>query len=103
LRPASFGSRTTRDLCAETDLCGLPGFGERLFLDSVVSMPEVDSATAWTGPTGFVHEHVRQFIGERWGDFEYYFAGPPAMAEAVQKMLIEKRVPYPQVHFDSFY
>ena len=41
--------------------------------------------------------------GGRWNDFEYYFAGPPPMAEAVQKMLIEKRVPYPQVHFDSFY
>jgi hypothetical protein len=25
------------------------------------------------------------------------------MAQAVQQMLIEKRVPYPQVHFDSFY
>jgi toluene monooxygenase electron transfer component len=98
-----YGARTTRDLCAETDLCALPGYGERLFLDSVISMPEVDSATAWTGPTGFVHEHVRQFIGERWPEYEYYFAGPPAMAEAVQKMLIEKRVPYPQVHFDSFY
>jgi toluene monooxygenase electron transfer component len=50
-----------------------------------------------------VHEHVRDFIGERWRDFEYYFAGPPLMAQAVQQMLIEKRVPYPQVHFDSFY
>ena len=98
-----YGARTKHDLCAESDLCALPGFGERLFLDSVISMPEVDSASAWTGPTGFVHEHVRQFIGERWADYEYYFAGPPAMAEAVQKMLIEKRVPYPQVHFDSFY
>ena len=28
---------------------------------------------------------------------------PPLMAQAVQQMLIEKRVPYPQVHFDSFY
>jgi len=25
------------------------------------------------------------------------------MAEAVQRMLMDKRVPYPQVHFDSFY
>jgi toluene monooxygenase electron transfer component len=98
-----YGARTTRDLCAETDVCALPGYGERLFLDSVISIPDEDNASAWTGPTGFVHEHVRQFIGERWADFEYYFAGPPAMAEAVQKMLIEKRVPYSQVHFDSFY
>ena len=98
-----YGARTTRDLCAETDLCTLPGYGERLFLDSVISMPDAGQASAWSGPTGFVHEHVRKFIGERWADYEYYFAGPPAMAEAVQRMLIEKRVPYPQVHFDSFY
>jgi len=25
------------------------------------------------------------------------------MAQAVQQMFIEARVPYPQVHFDSFY
>lgn len=98
-----YGARTTRDLCGETDLCELPGYGERLFLDSVISMPDGQAAGAWTGPTGFVHEHARRFIGERWADFEYYFAGPPAMAQAVQRMLIDKRVPYPQVHFDSFY
>ena len=42
-------------------------------------------------------------LDERWADHEYYFAGPPPMAEAVQRMLMDKRVPYPQVHFDSFY
>ena len=54
------------------------------------------------GAKGFVHEVARDFIGERWPEFEYYFAGPPPMAEAVQRMLIDKRVPFPQVHFDSF-
>jgi len=97
-----YGARTTLDLCGDADLSTLPGYGERLTFEAVLSMPE-QSPAAWTGPTGFVHDHVQKFIGERWGDFEYYFAGPPAMAEAVQRMLIEKRVPYPQVHFDSFY
>ena len=81
----------------------LPGYGTRLFFQPVLSEPEADSVEPWTGPTGFVHEEVRRFIGERWADYEYYFAGPPPMAQAVQQMLIEKRVPYPQVHFDSFY
>lgn len=98
-----YGARTARDLCGAAELAALPGYGERLFLDSVLSMPDAEGQGAWSGPTGFVHEHVRRFIGERWADFEYYFAGPPAMAQAVQQMLIEKRVPYPQVHFDSFY
>lgn len=97
-----YGARTTRDLCGDADLRELQGYGDRLTFEAVLSMPE-SSPEAWTGPTGFVHEHVQKFIGERWAAFEYYFCGPPAMAEAVQRMLIEKRVPYPQVHFDSFY
>ena len=97
-----YGARTTLDLCGDADLSTLPGYGERLTFEAVLSMPE-QSPAAWTGPTGFVHDHVQKFVGERWADFEYYFCGPPAMAEAVQRMLIEKRVPYPQVHFDSFY
>lgn len=97
-----YGARTHRDVCGETELCALPGFGERLFFHPALSMADAD-APAWPGKTGFIHEIARDFIGERWNDYEYYFAGPPAMAEAVQRMLLEKRVPYPQVHFDSFY
>ena len=97
-----YGARTHRDLCGETELCALPGFGSRLHFYPALSMADAD-APAWPGKTGFIHEIARDFIGERWAAFEYYFAGPPAMAEAVQRMLIDKRVPFPQVHFDSFY
>ncbi len=96
-----YGARTARDLCGEADLRELPGYGERLTFESVVSMPEADGA--WNGPTGFVHEHVRRVLGDRLPALEIYFAGPPAMAEAVQKMLAECKVPYGQIHFDSFY
>jgi toluene monooxygenase electron transfer component len=96
-----YGARTSRDLCGETELCALPGYGERLFFHPVLSQSQ--EPDGWKGAKGFVHELARDFIGERWADFEYYFAGPPPMAEAVQRMLIDKRVPYPQVHFDSFY
>jgi toluene monooxygenase electron transfer component len=97
-----YGARTHRDLCGETHLGELPGFGERIFFHPALSMVDAD-APQWNGRTGFIHEIARDFIGDRWNEFEYYFAGPPAMAQAVQQMLIEKRVPYPQVHFDSFY
>jgi toluene monooxygenase electron transfer component len=100
-----YGARTGRDLCGETELCALPGYGERLFFHPVLS--EAQDPEGWKGAKGFVHDHAREFIegpgGGRWNDFEYYFAGPPPMAEAVQRMLMDKRVPYPQVHFDSFY
>ena len=37
-------------------------------------------------------------------DYEFYFAGPPAMAEAVQRMLmIDNKVPYDQIYFDRFF
>ena len=94
------GVRGMADLCAETEFSVLPGFGTRLDFQAVVSEPEPG---AWSGPTGFVHEHVRGFIGDRWSAFDYYFAGPPPMAEAMQRMLMDKRVPFPQVHFDRFY
>jgi toluene monooxygenase electron transfer component len=102
-----YGARTLRDLCGEAELSALPGYGERLFFHPVLSQGEAGGS--WSGATGFVHDLARSFIDggepapEGWNRFEYYFAGPPPMAEAVQRMLIEKRVPYGQVHFDSFY
>ena len=98
-----YGARTTRDLAGAAELQALPGYGTRLTFTPVLSHHGDDSVETWEGAKGFVHEIARDFVGERWAQFEYYFAGPPPMAEAVQKMLIEKRVPYPQVHFDSFY
>jgi toluene monooxygenase electron transfer component len=98
-----YGARTLRDLCGRAELEALPGFGSRITFTPVLSHHGDDSVETWEGARGFVHEIARDFVGERWPDFEYYFAGPPPMAEAVQRMLIDKRVPYPQVHFDSFY
>jgi len=98
-----YGARTMKDLCGRAELEALPGFDSRITFTPVLSHHGGDSVETWEGATGFVHEIARDFVAERWPDFEYYFAGPPPMAEAVQKMLIEKRVPYPQVHFDSFY
>jgi toluene monooxygenase electron transfer component len=89
---AYYGARTARDLCGAQELESLPGYGKRLVFTPVVSETE-----------GFVHERVRKDFGGRFPEFEFYFAGPPPMAQAVQQMLIEARVPYPQVHFDSFY
>ena len=95
-----YGARTPRDLCGEAELRALPGYGDRIAFTPVLSEAKEGE---WKGATGFVHEEARRFVGERWAQFEYYFAGPPPMAEAVQRMLIEARVPYPQVHFDKFY
>ena len=46
---------------------------------------------------------AQQQFGARVAGMEIYFAGPPAMAQAVQKMLLETGVAFSQVHFDQFY
>ena len=36
--------------------------------------------------------------------FEFYFAGPPPMTQALQEMLmVGHRVPFEQIHFDRFF
>jgi len=94
-----YGGRTPQDLCGQDMLQALPGWGERLHFHPFVSQPPA----GWAGPSGFVHEAAARLFAGRLADFEVYFAGPPAMAMAVQKMLLEQGVPPSQQHFDQFY
>lgn len=95
-----FGGRTVEDLCAETKLAGLPGYGERLRLHNVVSGA---SDGSWSGATGWVHEEAEKLIGDSAADREFYFAGPPPMIEAVQEwLMLRRQVPFEQIHFDRF-
>jgi len=98
-----YGVRGPRDLCGEDLLAALPGYGARIHFTPAISMPELDTDGSWRGKIGFVHDVVHEAFGDRLSEFEIYFAGPPAMARAVQAMLAEKRVPQRQIHFDSFY
>ena len=98
-----YGGRAARDICGEPMLKCLPGFGERIFYHPAVSAPESDPETTWTGRVGFVHAVAQEMHGEKLPEFEVYFAGPPAMAQAVQTMLIKMKVPPGQAHFDQFY
>jgi toluene monooxygenase electron transfer component len=98
-----YGARTQRDIAGEAEMAALPGFGERITFQAVLSDTRADPPGAWSGPTGFVHDHVAAWAGADMASYEWYFAGPPPMVEAMQRMLIARRVPYPQVHFDSFY
>jgi len=96
-----YGGRTPRDLCGEDMLSSLPGWGTRLHYTAVISMPE--EGVPWSGKTGFLHEVALEMYGERLRDMEIYFAGPPAMAVAMQRMLLQAKVSFEQVHFDKFY
>jgi toluene monooxygenase electron transfer component len=95
-----YGARTPADVCGESLLAELPGFGHALQYVPVVSG---DSA-GWSGQTGFVHEAVERTMRGDFAAHEFYFAGPPPMTQAVQEMLmVRHRVPYTQIHFDRFY
>lgn len=93
-----YGGRTPADLCGPELLDKLPGWGTRLHFNAFVSAPP----PGWSGPQGFVHEAASALFGERLKTMEIYFAGPPAMANAVQSMLLAAQVPPEQMHFDAF-
>jgi len=97
------GGRTPRDLFAPALVEEL-GLGDRLEYVPVVSDPENQLSADWAGATGFVHEAVATALGERVREMEVYFAGPPPMAEAMQRMLmVDLGVPFGQIHFDRFF
>ena len=98
-----YGGRTARDICGEDMLQALPGYGERFFFHPVISMPDDAHSQHWQGKVGFVHELALEVLGTTLAEHEIYFAGPPAMAQAVQKMLMQEKVPGGQVHYDAFY
>jgi toluene monooxygenase electron transfer component len=97
-----YGGRTPRDICGRNILAQLPGFGERIHYHPAVS-DRGSEDDGWNGYRGFVHDAADELLGVRLAACEVYFAGPPAMAEAVQKMLVARGVPQDQVHFDQFY
>jgi len=98
-----YGARTPADVCGQDMLRALPGWGERLSYEAVVSAPAPEDGAPWAGATGFVHEAALRRFADGLAQMEIYFAGPPAMASAVQRMLFEAGVPPGQVHFDQFY
>lgn len=95
-----YGGRTAIDMCAGGFLEELQGYGEAIQYHPAVSSPD---DAGWNGYRGFVHELVADRFGDRLKDLEIYFAGPPAMGKALQRLFLERGVPQDQIHFDQFY
>jgi toluene monooxygenase electron transfer component len=103
-RPIRFfmGGRTPADIGGEKELAGLPGFGDSLIFHPVISCP--DESVEWRGATGYVHEVAVDVLAEAsLANFEWYFAGPPALVAAIEDMLRAADVPAEQVHFDRYF
>lgn len=98
-----YGARTPRDVCGEALLRELPHGASAIQYHAVVSSPEAGE-TPWRGETGFVHEAVVRQLGRDLPRYEFYFAGPPPMTQALQEQLMVKHlVPFQQIHFDRFF
>ena len=95
-----YGGRTPADLCGQDMLAALPGYGQRLHWRGFISTPGDDAGGA---EVAYVHEAALRLHGPQLKDMEIYFAGPAAMATAVQGMLLGAGVPPDQQHFDQFY
>jgi len=98
-----YGGRTPGDICGEQHLSDLPGYNEHITYYPVISDIDDQASALWTGKSGFVHEAALDLFKGRLPEFDIYFAGPPAMADALQMMLYKENVPQNQVHFDKFY
>lgn len=97
-----YGARTPVDVCGEDMLRNLKGFGDRIIFIPVVS--HVDESNEWSGQRGFVHQQLSSVLNAELGNFEFYFAGPPPMTQALQELLmVDHKVPFNQVHFDRFF
>ncbi len=97
-----YGGRTPADLCHDKALARDTATAGRIHAVGAISDPEV---AEWTGERGFIHEVVKRAV-EAGGDpkvFDYYFCGPPMMADAVQRLLmLDWRVPPNQIYYDRF-
>lgn len=100
-----YGGRGPEDICGETELCALPGFGERIHFHAAISMEELNRDGQWKGYVGFVHDFARDTLTEeQLQNSEFYMAGPPPMVQAVMTMLAaDKKVPPDRIHYDSFF
>ena len=98
-----YGARSLREMFYDEDFRAIkekfPNFNYTVALSD--PLPEDN----WTGPTGFIHQVVRDnylLKHEAPEDIEYYLCGPPMMISAVNNMLYDLGVEKDMIAFDEF-
>ena len=98
-----YGARSLREMFYEDEFRAIekqfPNFTFNLALSEPLSEDK------WTGYTGFIHKVLLDNYLSKHDepeDIEYYFCGPPAMNNAVVKMLDNLGVPAENIAFDDF-
>lgn len=98
-----YGARSRRDLFYVDLFDGLAAEHSNFAWHAALSEPRTDDA--WTGPTGFIHDVLRdEYLArhQRPEACEYYLCGPPVMLAAVRRMLDELGVEPESIHYDDF-
>jgi toluene monooxygenase electron transfer component len=93
-----YGGRAQPDLFDVHTVLG-PDLADKVSFVPALSAPE----GGWTGATGLLPDVARAALGDALSEARLYFAGPAAMAQAVQMMAHEGGVPPDRMHFDEFY
>ena len=99
-----YGCRTPADQPDATLIESLRGQMGELDHVVVVSDTEAAAAVGWNGAQGLLHEVLAGRLGDHCAEREYYISGPPPMVDAVVRLLVlEKKVPVEQIHYDRFF
>jgi toluene monooxygenase electron transfer component len=97
------GGRAPRDITGEEALSQLPGWGENIHYHPAISEPGLEERGDWSGRFGLIHEVVAETHAGRMPEFEWYFAGPPPMVNAMADVLRLAGVKPEQQHFDRYF
>jgi NAD(P)H-flavin reductase/ferredoxin len=97
-----FGARRREDLYCLEEMERLKKSwrGKFEFVPVLSGEPE-DSD--WTGPRGFVSEHMKHVLGDRIRDYHVYMCGPPPMLDAAEKIVRQAGVDPAHIHADKFF
>jgi toluene monooxygenase electron transfer component len=96
-----YGGRSAPDIAGEQFLEGMPGYDDWITYEAALS--DIADANASDVFEGFVHDLVKQRLGESLKEVDLYFAGPPLMAGAVEQEIVRHyRIPSDQVFYDRF-
>lgn len=98
-----YGGRSVKELFYMEDFEEIQRENPNFSFHVALSDPQPEDN--WTGPTGFIHQVIfDQYLKNHPepDEIEYYLCGPPAMTDAVVKMLDSLGVPPEMIRFDNF-
>jgi Na+-transporting NADH:ubiquinone oxidoreductase subunit NqrF len=96
-----YGCRSERDLVSPEEISLNPRRNDRFEFINALSGEAPDHGDSIQ--PRFVHEVVRERLGDEIRHYEAYVAGPPKMVDATFQMLLQSGLMRENIHFDSFY